>query len=233
MKHSLIASLVFVASSSLLYSEVEVQLVQMSANADLPRSVPREVQPNNTQSAATLSFLIKAENLVSLDKDSLKIETGGKWKVGFFNKVSDDGQYALLNISTDQEVIGKLDALELSGSIKAVTGKETKTETVTLTEGAKPTTVGDFTLSYKGEKKEEKGSILGFSMGGPGIKVKGKFGSIKSIAVTVDGKEVDTNGNSTFNKSRTYYFDELTGDTAEVTFTYWTDLSEITVPIKK
>lgn len=229
---TLLFSVFSVAGCLSLAAEFEVKLVQATANADLPRSVPQEVQPMNNQHAATLSFLIEGENIVEIDKDSLKLETGGKWEIGFFNKVSDDGNYALLNLSTKKETLGQLDALELKGTVKVVTGSEVKTETLILTEGAEATKLGGLSLSYKGEKSEKKKKGFGFSMGS-GIQVKGDLATVKSIIVKVDGEEVDSNGHSTFNNNRTYQFTGLNGETAEVTLTYWIDLETVVVPIVK
>lgn len=215
-----------------LAAEFEVKLVQATANADLPRSVPQEVQPMNNQHGATLSFLIKGEDIVEIDQKSLKLETGGKWEIGFFNKVSEDGAYALLNLSTNKEILGQLDALKLKGTVKVVTGSEMKTETLTLTDGAEAVKVGTLSVSYKGEKSDKKKKGFGFGMGS-GIHVKGDLATVKSIIVKVDGEEADSNGHSTFNNNRNYQFAGLKGDPVEVTLTYWTDLQTVVVPIVK
>lgn len=234
MNSSLLSPLLLAGATLSLAADFEVRLVQATANADLPRSVPQEVQPMNSQNAATLAFLITGENIVEVDQKSLKLETGGKWEVGFFNKVSEDGTYALVNLSTKKELLGKLDDFALKGTIKIVTGSDFKAETLTLTDGADATQVGDFSVRYKGEKKDTKKKGFGFNMSmGPGIEVKGDLAAIKSIVVKINGEEETQNGYSSMNKTRTYQFDGLKGETAEVVFTYWTDLQEVTVPLEK
>ncbi|GHC41390.1 hypothetical protein [Roseibacillus persicicus] len=210
-------------------ADFEVQLVQITSNADLPRSIPQDVKPFANQHAASLCFLIKGENLVSIDDDTLTLDGEIKWEAGSFNKVSDDGRYARLDITTSEELIGKLDALKFKGTIEAYTAADTETTTLTLSYGGEAKEAGPFEVAFSKPKK----TAFGFG-GGAGIKLsKGDLNHLKSITVKVDGKEANGNGWFGSNNSRTYNFENLGEGEVEVTIVTWKNMKKVTIPIEK
>ncbi len=194
------------------------KLVSVTAAAGIPEGADFQVKPMGYEYGVTLHFFVTGENMISFDKESLKADG---WKLGSFPRVSKDGTQASFSIQKKGDYLGKVDGIKAEGSVVLYTGGETKTLTQKINVGDKAVKVGEFTV------KAGKGRF-----GSEGATVSGDIKKIKDLKVLVKGKELDSNGSSWSDDSKTFDFKGLKGE-VEISLTYWPDLKKTEVPFSK
>lgn len=231
MKAALVT--LFIASSSLLFSsEFSIKLIETAAIAKLPNSLPYQVLPSGNN-PSRITFLIEGKNIVAFEEDSLKTnDEKAKWKGAFFNSISEDGKYASLQLESETVLLGKMDSYQLKGTVEIITGSETETKNLKLTNGAEATEVGPLKIKFKKGKKGKKQS---FFSSPTSIQIAGSYEAIKEMCILIDGKEIQSNSwSSSSNGPRSYSFEnEIKGKEVEVKITYWTDLKKSTIAFEK
>lgn len=199
----------------------EAKLIGVNAHSGLPEGADFSVQPMGYKFGATLHFFVSGENMISFNEDSLKADG---WKLGSFPKVSNDGTQASFSITKKGDFIDKLDSIKAAGSVTIFTGTTTETQKHIFEKKGEKAKIGPFTVSIGGKS--------GGFFSGKGVHIKGKHSTIKKVVVMQDGKELDSNGSSWANDSKTIDFENIKPG-AEVSITYWPKLEQKVITFSK
>ncbi|MEO0416508.1 MAG: hypothetical protein AAF226_16305 [Verrucomicrobiota bacterium] len=213
--------LLFVGLFSVCSAQEEVQHIMTTSCAGLPEEADFKVKPIGYDFGIKLTFLITGENLIEIDKESLKTEARG-WTMGHFPKVNEEGTLATFSISKNQNLLNKEPTAAVKGSIAITTGSETDEQSFALKKGETKEVAGlkvSLQLTQKGFSSES-------------VKVTGDFSKVKSILVTQNGTELETRSSSWTGDQITYAFEGIK-EGAEVTLVYWTDLQKKTIEFQK
>ena len=214
MKHLTISTLglLFSLAPSQLHAEekpLPSKLVAISASASLKKE-ENELQRlfnYGSSPALRLTFLLKTENIVEIDKQSVTTTDGKEWKCASFPRISDANDAAAFIIERAGDYLEKSHETKVEGTIEIKTGTKLIPKSFSLLTYDEPFRMDDFIFTLLQDK----------------LKIDGNHKLIKEITVEYDDKILSTHGSSWSDKSRTYTYKGI-GKGAKITFSYWDGL---------
>ena len=206
-----------------------------------------------------ITYLVEADILMGFKDDSLAITAittaDGKnlatsikgrptWKQGSYDNPTMHKKFGTFTIAVSENVMGKTDGLNVSGSIVALIGKrDTKKIAFNLSE-AKAEIIDGLRISLGGtdtmveamarmEKRAKIGPLFG-------VTIAGEVNKVLNVVLRngVTGEAYRENQQIHGGKGlhpkyteRTWFFSKPTVDEVTVELTYWNTLEEVTIPI--
>ena len=203
---------VFTISTSPLVAQtkkenIDAKLITMTSSAgfDSDNQDIKDIMFFGSRPKIEFSFLIETNNIIQVLHETLTLQDSSKkWKCGPFPKISKSGNAALFTVEHQGDLLTSKKEINLQGSVDIKTGTKLITKDLALQKLEQEVTVDGFTfLAKKGE-----------------LKVTGEHHNIQKISVTLGKKELKTNGSSSSNKQKTYYYSDINHG-AKVSFSYW------------
>jgi len=235
--YRLIATLMILSMTTSLYALGEptfkVTPIQTVACDDLPNNLSFKFKPFGYSKGFQVHYLIEGENLVAIKKESLKVEyikgKDGKdisklrgkdtYKLGSFPKVSDDGKYALFSVASKSNQFGKVDSLELKGSITLFSASKNEKKSLEATIGTTQK-IGPLSITVSQDKYKDSRIVVDVSNAHALIDLK-----------LIDGdKEYKAKNSSWRKQSRHYKFEKPKNTTFTLKASYWIEMKELSIP---
>jgi len=200
-------SLIALSTSPITAQDLNAKLITMTSSAgfDSDNQDLKGIMFFGSRPKIEFSFLVESKNIVQvLDKTLTLQDSSKKWKCGPFPKISKSGNAALFTIEHHGDLLTAKKEIKLQGSIDIKTGTKLIKKDLTLPKLGKAVKVDGFT--FKANKGE--------------LEVTGEHDNIQKISVTLDGKELKTNGSSWSDKQKTYHYNDIDKG-AKISFSYW------------
>lgn len=240
MRHLVLLAFATAALSAADSPAFTCKPVMISAGAELPAAIGFTDRPMGYELGCKIAYLVEGEDLIGFKKDSLLItaittadgkdfatKRNGKpsWKQGHFPKTTDDGKYGIFTIEVNENLFGRTDGLNITGTIVALSGTDRQTKKLTLKVGdAAAEDVGGLKVVLVSDKSDPDDF---------GVQVTGDIAKVAEITVLDGTTKLTSRGSSWSGTQRTWNFAQPAGATVTVEFTWWNKLTMVTVPIGK
>ncbi len=162
--------------------------------------------------AITLTFLVKAKDIIRVLPKSLTIKASKGWESGSNPLILESKGVAAFSIQKKGSFLGKMDDTKVEGTIDIQTSTKLIPKTFSLLEFDQPLRIDDFVFTLLEGK----------------LKVDGNHKLIKKISVEHNGKVLDQFGSSGSADSKNYGYKGI-GKGAKITFSYWDEVVTKTV----
>lgn len=233
----LIVTLMVLSMTTSLYAlggpTFKVTPIQTVACDDLPNNLSFRFKPFGYSKGFQVHYLIEGKDLVYIKKESLKVEyikgKDGKdisklrgkdaYKLGSFPKVSEDGKYALFSVASKSNQFGKVDSLEIKGSITLFSASKNEKKTLEATIGTTQK-IGPLNIAVSQDKYRRSRIVVDVSNAYALIDLK-----------LIDGdKEYKAKSSSWRKQSKKYKFEKPKNTTFTLKVSYWIEMKEVIIP---
>lgn len=204
------------------------------SGAPLPPDVPFEAKPFSHETGLSVTWLVRAENIVDLKQDSMKLTTftlagsTGKpssWKnESHKTHVSKDGLWASFNLLAPGIAFDRTGQVQIVGTVTMIlaNGTETVDAPALALDAKAPVKAGAYTIAIASGKAFGSDDNLT-------LQLTGNIQALKDVSVKADGKTLSNSGSMSSDNNKNMYFAKPTSGPLLVQLTLYKDLREVPV----